>query len=206
MPVKVIMAESEKEKQQSYQLRFDIMCQELGWLSTGDYAVPEEKDEYDEGQSIPFLAVDEVGNAVGTSRILLPGSILLPIEKYFDLHPRRQITASHGELDYAVEISRFIVPEAAGSQNHEITILLCMKILGSLIRMGASHAYVSADHRFFRLLRLLGIRFHQIGEAKFYMGSKTVPGITNLKTLASTLRKERPGLYQMTNLQPDLPA
>lgn len=204
--MKVILAGNEKEKQQSYQLRFDIMCQELGWLSTGDYAVPEEKDDYDEGQSMPFLALDESGIAVGTSRIILPGSILLPIERHFELYPRKHITTSHGELHYAVEISRFIVPGAAGSQNHEITLMLCMSILGTLMRMGASHAYVSADHRFFRLLRLLGIRFHQIGEPKFYMGSKTIPGITNLATLAATLRKERPMLYEMTNLQSDLQA
>lgn len=198
------MAENEKEKKQSYQLRFDIMCRELGWLAAGDYAVPEEKDEYDGGQSMPFLAVDESGAAVGTSSILLPGRIALPIEKYFEIYHRNYVTAWHGELHYAVEISRFIVPEAAGSQNHEITLMLCMSILGCLIRMGASHAYVSADHRFFRLLRLPGIRFDQIGEPKFYMGSKTIPGITNLEILAATLRKERPMLYEMTNLQTEL--
>lgn len=200
------MAENEREKQQSYQLRFDIMCQELGWLSTGDYAVPEEKDEYDEGQSVSFLALDESADAVGTSRIILPGSIALPIEKYFELYPRNHVRAWHGDLHYAVEISRFIVPGAAGLQNHEITLMLCMTILGYLMRIGASHAYVAADHRFFRLLRLLGIRFDQIGDPKFYMGSKTIPGITNLEILSATLRKERPMLYEMTNLQTNLSA
>jgi len=201
MSVRVIIAEEEKEMQQSYQLRFDTMCRDLGWLSSGDYAVPEEKDEYDAGQSIPFLAVDATGTAVGTSRIILAGAVQLPIERHFELYPREDIVNQHGELSCAVEISRFIVSPAAVSRHHEITLVLCMTMLGRLIRMGASHAYVSADHRFFRLLRMLGIRFEQIGAPKFYMGSKTVPGITNLAVLAARLEKERPMLFQMTNLE-----
>jgi N-acyl-L-homoserine lactone synthetase len=199
MSVRVIDATGEKEIQQSYQLRFDTMCRDLGWLSSGDYAVPEEKDEYDEGQSIPFLALDITGTVIGTSRILLPGAIPLPVEQYFELHPREDIEKKHGKLSYAVEISRFIVSPAAASRHHEITLVLCMTMLGRLLRMGASHAYVSADHRFFRLLSILGISFDHIGEPKFYMGSKTIPGITNLAVLASTLKKERPKLYQMAS-------
>ena len=198
--MKVIIAEEEKDIRKSYRLRFDTMCRDLGWLSAGDYAVPEERDEYDAEQSIPFLAVDATGTAVGTSRIILPGELPLPVERNFVCYSRERIEEIHGDLTCAVEISRFIVSPAAPSQHHEITLQLCMAMLGRLIRMGASHAYVSADHRFFRLLRMLGIRFEPVGEAKFYMGSKTIPGITNLSVLASTLERERPALFHMASL------
>lgn len=192
----MIIAKQEHEKRISYQLRFDTMCRELGWLSARDYAVPEERDEYDDTQSIIFLALDAAGNAVGTSRIILPGEIPLPVERHFDLHPRSEIAAVYGEITSAVEISRFIVPPNAQVRRHDITRMLCMSMLRTLLTMGASHAFVSADHRFFRLLRILGIEFEQIGDAKFYMGSKTIPGITNLPLLYETIKRKNPRLYE----------
>lgn len=193
----MIIAEKEHEKRLSYQLRFDTMCRELGWLSTGDYAVPEERDEYDDNQSIIFLALDDSGNAVGTSRIILSGEIPLPVEKHFDIYPLAEIAEVYGEIKFAVEISRFIVPQNAVVRNHEITSLLCMTMLGRLLRMGASHAFVSADYRFFRLLKILGIQFVQIGTPKFYMGSNTVPGIANLDMLYANIKRKKPLLYEL---------
>jgi len=202
--MRVIIAKSEEEKRLSYRLRFDTMCQNLGWLPVENYATPEEWDEYDVKQSIIFLVVDDFGNTIGTSRIILPGDIPLPIERHFDLYPMDQIEKLHGKIEYGVEISRFIVPQNSTFKNHEITQMLCMAMLNTLLRMETSHAFISADYRFFRLLNILGIYFVYIGEPKIYMGSKTIPGITNLRDLASRLEKERPFLYEllMANEEP----
>lgn len=195
--MRVIIAKSEEEKMLSYRLRFETMCRDLGWLPVENYATPEELDEYDVKQSIVFLVVDVFGNAIGTSRIILPGSIPLPIERHFDLYPMDQIEKLHGKIEYGAEVSRFIVPQNSTFKKHEITQTLCMAMLNTLLRMGASHAFISADYRFFRLLKILGIYFAQIGEPKIYMGSKTIPGISNLKNLSSKLRKEKPFLYEL---------
>jgi N-acyl-L-homoserine lactone synthetase len=173
------------------------MCRDLGWLPPQDYAVPEERDEYDIKQSIIFLAMDYSDNVVGTSRIILPGDIPLPVEKYFKLYPKDEIELVHGKIEYAVEVSRFIVPQNPNFKRHNITQMLCVIMLNELLRIGASHAFVSADHRFFRLLNILGFEFTEIGEPEFYMGSKTIPAITNLNELSSKLAREKPALYEL---------
>ena len=197
MSLRVIIAETEEEKRLSYRLRFDIMCQELGWIPAQNYAIPEELDEYDITQSMIFLAIDDFSNAIGTSRLILPGEIPFPIEKHFVLHPMEQIENTYGEITYAMEVSRFIIPQNPAIKNHEITKMLCMEMLSTLLKMGATHAFISADYRFFRLLNILGFDFAQIGEPKIYMGSKTIPGITNLKNLALRLEREKPHLYEL---------
>lgn len=197
--MKVIIAEEEKEKKQSYQLRFNVMCRDLGWLSAQDYVAPEEKDEYDIEQSIVFLALDNDGNAIGTSRIILPGKLSLPVSRYFELESEDEIIKKHGDINFAVEISRFIALQNNACKQHDITRMLCMAMLARLLRMNASHAFVSADFRFFRLLRVLGIYFDQVGREKWYMGSKTIPGIVNLTLLFSTIKRERPQLYEIVN-------
>ncbi len=178
-------------------MRFEVMCRELGWLPAQNYTAPEERDEYDNGQSIIFLASDDSGNAIGTSRLILQGDIPLPIEKHFDLYPRESIEDVHGKMEYCVEVSRFVIPQNPIFKDHKITKMLCMAMLSKLLKIGASHAFVSADYRFFRLLNILGIRFAQIGKPKIHMGSKTIPGITNLKNLALMLSEERPLLYKL---------
>lgn len=193
----MIVARNEEEKRLSYQLRFDVMCRDLGWLPPQDYAVPEEQDEYDIKQSIIFLALNESGNAIGSSRIILPGDIPLPVERHFELYPQIQIEAIHGKIEYAVEVSRFIVPQNPNFKKHEITLVLCISMIKKSITMGATHLLVSADYRFFRLLNILGFELAEIGNPEFYMGSKTVPGITNLNKLHSKLMRERPFLYEL---------
>jgi N-acyl-L-homoserine lactone synthetase len=197
MSVKVAVAGTEEERRPSYRLRFETMCRDLGWLPAQDYAVPEEKDEYDAGQSIIFLAFDDDDNPVGTTRIIMPGNIPLPIEKHFELYPKELVESVHGKIVLGAEVSRFIVPQHQKYKKHEITQALCMALLGKLLITGASHAYISADHRFFRLLMMMGFNFAPIGEPKVYMGSKTIPAITNLIVLEDRLRSEKPGLYAL---------
>lgn len=172
------------------------MCRDLGWIPGGDCAEPEEKDEYDEAQSIAFLVTDEDGRAVGTARIIMPGDIPLPIERHFDLEPRERIEAAHGLIVRGGEISRFIVPVNGHFRRHEITCKLGIELIRALINAGASHAFISADYRFFRLLSMLGASFAPIGEPRFYMGSKTVPALARLGDLVQRLKSERPALHE----------
>lgn len=197
MSLSVLMARSQEEKRTTYRMRFEVMCKELGWLSPQDFAEPEERDEYDDRQALSFLALDNDGQPAGTARLLLPGPIPLPIERHFELVGRASIEDAHGRLAYAAEVSRFIVPPHPRYRRHEITHALCMALLGTLLGMGASHAYISADHRFFRLLVMLGFPFAAIGASREYLGSPTVPGIVNLPDLAERLRREKPALYEL---------
>src|SRR3972149_3291418 len=133
------------------------------------------------------LAGDESGSPIGTSRLILPGGIPLPIEKHFELYPKEQLETHHGDMEYCVEVSRFVVPQNPFFNRHEITLMLCKKMIKTALAMGVTHMLVSADHRFFRLLRMLGFHLEEIGEPKFYLGSKTVPGILTLRDLPEVL-------------------
>ena len=88
MSVTVIPALKAEEKRIAYQLRYKMMCQDLKWLPDEGYVNKEEQDEYDKNQSLIFLALDEYGNCIGTSRLILQGDIALPVELNFDLYPR----------------------------------------------------------------------------------------------------------------------
>lgn len=181
--MKVIMATKAAERSLSYQLRFRVMCKELGWLPVDSYPEGEEKDEYDEEQSMIFVAVDDENNIIGTSRLIFEGNIKLPIEKNFKLYPWNFIETLSGRIVKSAEISRFIVPYHPTIKNHVITLMLCKAMFKMSIANRLSHILISADHRFYRLIKILGFNFIEIGEPGFYMGSKTVPAILPMNNL-----------------------
>jgi N-acyl-L-homoserine lactone synthetase len=194
--VKILLAREAEEKSLAYRLRFNVMCRDLGWLPSQDYPFGEEQDEYDAEQSMAFLALDCIGNCVGTSRLIMPGKIPLPIENHFDLLRKELLEAIYGKMDRCVEVSRFAVPDHPFLKNHEITLKLCRAMIMTSIKMGVSHMLMSIDHRFFRLLKMLGFTLSEIGEPKFYMGSRTIPGILPLINILPDLRKNKLSLYE----------
>jgi N-acyl-L-homoserine lactone synthetase len=196
MSVKIILAREAEEKSLAYRLRYKVMCRDLGWLPAQDYPLGEEQDEYDAKQSIAFLALDFIGNCAGTSRLILPGKIALPIENHFEILRKDLLEASYGKMDYCVEVSRFAVPDHPFLKNHEITLKLCRAMIMTSIKMGVTHMLMSIDYRFFRLLKMLGFCLTEIGKPKFYMGSKTIPGVLPLTNLLPVLRNKKPSLYR----------
>jgi len=194
--VKIILAREAEEKSLAYRLRFKVMCRDLGWLPSQDYPFEEEQDEYDAEQSIGFLALDLIGNCVGTSRLIMPGDIPLPIENNFELLKKELLEDMYGKMDSCVEVSRFAVPDHPSLKNHEITLKLCRAMIMASINMGVTHMLMSIDHRFFRLLKMLGFSLSEIGEPKFYMGSRTIPGILPLINILTNLRKSKLSLYE----------
>ena len=188
--MKVIAAKTEEQKRTCYKMRYDVMCQELGWLSQ-DSATPEERDEYDKTQSINFLVLDDNDNPIGTTRMIMEGDIPLPIEKHFNIDSREQMNMDHGRIILAAEGSRFIVPQNSEYRHHEVSVTMCNAIVEKSQELGVSHVFVSADHKVFRLLRMIGLPLKQIGEAKYYMGSKTVPSIFSPDKCTGKLSKSR---------------
>lgn len=176
-------------------MRYRMMCKELGWLPTQEYPSWIESDEYDALQSIAFLAKDTDDNLIGTSRLILKGSIPLPVERHFNLYPAHRLDVIMGERSSCAEASRFIVPKHPIYKNHEITLSLVGKMVGACMEHNISCMLMSADNRFYRLLRMLGLPLYQIGEPKFYLGSQTIPGVLPLGRLESETKYRRPQLY-----------
>lgn len=194
--MKIILARKAEEKSLAYRLRFNVMCRDLRWLPLQDYPSGEEQDEYDAKQGITFLALDFLGNCAGTSRLIIPGEIPFPIKKHFEIRQKDLLDGYYGKMDYCVEVSRFIVPDHQFLKNHEITLKLCRTMIMKSIEMGVTHMLMSVDHRFFRLLKMLGFCLTEIGKPKFYMGSRTIPGVLPLANLLPALRNKKPSLYR----------
>lgn len=178
--MKLIIARSDEDKRICHQMRYKIMGEDLGWINTSDYDLPEERDEYDESQSVPFLVKSNDGSPIGTARLIVEGVIPLPIKKHFRLYPSDVIEKQHGRITGCAEGSRFIVLSHDGCRPHAITNLICAGLIEECLRMGLSHMFVSFDYKVFRLFRMLGYPLFQIGEPAFYLGSKTVPTILSL--------------------------
>ncbi len=193
--MRAIVAITEEEKNLSYQMRYKMMCQELGWLPMQEYPSWTERDEYDALQSIAFLAKDAEDNVIGTSRLILKGSIPLPVERHFDLYPARKLNVIWGDGSSCAEASRFIVPRHPVYKNHEITLSLVGKMVGACMEHDISCMLMSADYRFYRLLRMIGLPLYQIGEPKLYLGSETIPGVLPLARLESETKYRKPQLY-----------
>jgi len=170
------------------------MCRDLEWLPLREYPSGEEQDEHDPKQSIMFLAVDILGNCAGTSRLIIPGDMPFPIDSHFELVSRDLLEANYGKMEHPVEVSCFIVPDHPFLKNHEITLRLCRAMIMASIKMGVTHMLMSIDQRFFRLLKMLGFHLAAIGEPKFYMGSRTIPGILPLIDLPPILRQRKPNI------------
>lgn len=183
--MRIIQARTLAEKKMSYALRYQVMGAQLGWLDTNDYPNKEETDVYDAEQAIPFLAFDDKGIPVATARIIYEGKVPLPIERFFELEPRSNTEAKHGTMSFCAEISRFISVPHTKLKNHEFTLALCNEMIRVCFAAKVSHLLLSADYRFYRLLRMLKHPVAEIGKSDFYMGSKTVPGIMSMEKWAT---------------------
>jgi N-acyl-L-homoserine lactone synthetase len=113
------IAETQSELQSCYRMRYQVYCQEKGWLSGNDFPDGMESDEYDE-KAVHVIAYNEEFQPVGTMRILR--------NQDFDRLPFQDHPGFKGKelkLKNFSELSRFIV---VGEKNRNY-------ILKGLIRM-----------------------------------------------------------------------
>jgi N-acyl-L-homoserine lactone synthetase len=185
------VARSEESLRACYRLRYEVMCRELGWVSEDSCPGGLEMDEYDVFQAVSFLAYDGEQQVVGTVRLILSGELPLPVQRHFALQPWQQIEAAHGRIGGYGEVSRFVVPPHPRFKRHEITLGLCGAVIAEAEGLQLTHLFMSADKRFYRLLRMLGFPIAQVGRSRFYMGSETIPAVFPIGRL-----KEKALLYE----------
>lgn len=96
----VQVARKPKERDKSYQVRYQVFIRELGFMPEKDFPDEREKDPYDElASTIHFLALLD-GAGVGTARLIGPNKKMtgsgglrtfgLPMEELFDLSSYRE--------------------------------------------------------------------------------------------------------------------
>lgn len=166
-----------KEKEEIYKLRYRVFCQEKQWLNQNDYPDGKEIDEYDE-HSVHFLAqkADEI---VGTTRIIFPSDLDLPIVKNFE------ITISD-HVERYVELSRLVVAKKV--RGLEVIVGLLCSVLDWGLSEGITHGYAIVEEKLIRFLARLGYPFHKLGQGKVYFGAYTIPTCAVLAELSKTLQ------------------
>ncbi len=208
----------------SYALRYDIYCEELGFLSTKDYPERFEKDVFDES-AIHIGAVNKAGVLVGTARLVLPSSHGLPLFKHCKLFDKcaDYVNPANPLLSTAAEVSRLALIKScrrragdglydlAISEDDEIQtkananvphrrhrseiVLGIYKILyQESKRRGITHWFAAMEKTLLRLLYRYKFAFNPIGEEVDYYGPVT-PYLAELAVIEEGVRRQCPALY-----------
>lgn len=195
-----VIAASDTLIQQSYAIRHSVYCEELAFEAIRPNRL--ETDEFD-SYSIPCL-IQHVASSLyaGTVRMVRPNhsTQLLPIEKHaLYAISDTQLLPSNFERNEICEISRLAVPASFRRRNsdkfegveqgainpttfskHElrcfpfIAVGLYLTATALIIREDIKHIYVMVEPRLARNMRLVGIKFKQIGPVVDYHGQRAV--------------------------------
>jgi N-acyl-L-homoserine lactone synthetase len=166
--MRFIVCETVDQVRLGQALRYEVYCIEKGWIDPSTCDDGLETDEYDR-LAVHFLALDDEGTPVGTSRLLLGSRQILPAAKYLNL-------SSHGIAPGNVaEVSRLAAHETRRSQDLKVFLGLTklMWVWGNERSMEACAAI--ADVPLFGLLTRLGLPVISMAPPIDYLGSKCIP-------------------------------
>lgn len=203
-----VIASSRALKAQSYSIRHSVYCEELKLEATRPNK--QESDEFD-AYSIPCLIRHVSSDTIaGTVRMVRPTleSELLPIEKYC-MHAitNDALLPTNFERSSICEISRLAIPAhfrrrsmdhfsgaEVGKLNPStfsqtelrcfpfIAVGLYLTATALIIQEGIEHVYVMVEPRLAKNMRLVGIKFKQIGPVIDYHGKRAAHHV-DLKAL-----------------------
>ena len=208
-----VVAQSECLKAESYQIRHNVYCEELGFEPLRDDS--QEKDEFDTFSTPCLIKHKGSGHYAGTVRLVKPKEShqQLPIEKYcLNSITHETLNPTNFERHQVCEISRLAVPKefrkrvmdqyqgaATGVINQYtysedelrcfpfIAIGLYFSAAALVIHNDIKHTYVMMEPRLARSMRFIGIQFEQIGPVVDYHG-KRAPFYINPTLLYQNLR------------------
>ncbi|WP_246223205.1 PEP-CTERM/exosortase system-associated acyltransferase [Alteromonas profundi] len=199
-------------KAQTYRIRHTVYCEELKLEAANNTRL--ETDEFD-SYSLPcYIQHSATQTMAGTVRIVHPHSAqqLLPIEKYC-VHAitDNALLPANFAREKVCEVSRLAIPEQfrrrsidkfQGSQTGELnpytfsqTELRCFPFIAVglyltaaalVIQKDIEHIYVMVEPRLAKNMRLIGIKFRQIGPVIDYHGQRAAHYI-DLETLTTKL-------------------
>lgn len=188
-------AVSADEQRQSYRLRHQVYCEELGFEPTNSCAI--EQDHYDARASHYLLQHRQTGSLAGTMRMVYchrPDDTL-PLTRYFksgfikpDLAPgsfaldsvcelSRLALASNfrrQQLNHNPALSQLNPLQVTQSQSHYryLAAGLYLAALEQAFNEGIGHAYALVAPALARMLNRVGFQFQQISHAVELNGSR----------------------------------
>jgi N-acyl-L-homoserine lactone synthetase len=166
--MRFMVCETPAQIHQAQELRYEVYCEEKGWVEPSAAGERTECDAHDSG-AVHFLALTAEGDAVGTARYLLGHRQELPAGRYLDFE---QLGLEAHEV---TEVSRLAIRR--GNRSQDLAIFLGLTRL--MWHWGMEHSVRSwcavADVPLYKLLARLRIPTLVVGEPVDYLGSKCIP-------------------------------
>lgn len=177
------IATEKSEIDDIYKLRYQVYCEEYGYIDKRNFPSGLETDEFDKFSS--YLVIRDKHNEIAaTVRIIHYSEIGYPILKHFKFN----IDNSHIDKNSLVEISRLIVAKKYRRKHLIIFILKGLSVYA--INKKITHAYCVIDEKLYPLLRKLSLPIRIIGEKQLYQGV-TFPCIIVIAEWMEEVRKSR---------------
>ena len=157
--------------EQAYLLRHRIFVEEKGWIP---YTKPDgrERDEYDPGGSISFLAMSQ-GRVAGYARLVPGGGMMIITEEKLAALTSRPQFCGLGRFCVDTEIR-------GGTKLKILASALILSLLGYALENDIPVIFCETDPNFLILLRLLGLRVEFVGKPMPYYGHTVLMGIIDV--------------------------
>lgn len=184
-------AANQRQIEQAFRLRFDVYCLEKGWLEPNRYPNALEQDEYDERQSVHFVAVaPKTNDVVACFRLITYGQLGFPCEEHFNLTKRAKNPAQ------TVEMSRLIIAEEHRGfrVTRKIILGLSREIYMYNLNYKIRWCYAAVEPGLLTMIQRMGIPFEKAGQESDYMG-ETLPMILDMRDVEIKTSVEKPDVY-----------
>jgi N-acyl amino acid synthase of PEP-CTERM/exosortase system len=215
----VMPASTPEMLEQIYALRYQVYCVEHPFEDPAEHPVGRETDCHDPFSVHAALVYRPSRELVGTVRLILPGSEVVPCLPVLALlGPKAQAELRRYPLDHMAEISRYVIsksfrrrkgeeeypdlgyssPEAESSRRlmPHLTLGLMRAILHLGVSRQVQHFCACMRPALIRLLWKLGLEFKPIGPPVDYHGFRQ-PCIASMTDLLLGLRTRRADLCRV---------
>ncbi|CAN7155940.1 PEP-CTERM/exosortase system-associated acyltransferase [Acidovorax sp. LjRoot129] len=197
-------------------LRYQVYCEECGFLAPGDFPDRRERDEHDI-HAAHFVALNRSDEIAGYVRLVLPDAIrTFPFQTHCvtlldgvvlpppslsaeisRLIVRQDYRRRHGErapTGVPTEHNPTAVPREMRNPSPQILLNLYREMYAYSLQHGIRYWYAAMERSLARMLARMNFGFQQIGPAIDYYGP-VAPYVADLRVLEQQLGRHDPRLF-----------
>jgi N-acyl amino acid synthase of PEP-CTERM/exosortase system len=219
---KMVLADNDELRNQSFKLRYEVYCDELGWEEPANFPDGLESDEFDPWSEHCLLFHRSTDQYAGTVRLVKTHPDFpdqgIPMVAHYDgefwdtpHNPHNMPLGSYGEISRLALLHMFRkragereTPDGQGQELFEwsqterrrfphIALGLYLSAATAGLSQGMTGVYAMMEPRLARHLRFAGIKFEQVGDPIEFRG-KRAPYYISRDTLLKSLVKPLRGL------------
>jgi N-acyl amino acid synthase of PEP-CTERM/exosortase system len=208
-----VAALTQDEIEHVQRIRFQVYCVENAFENAADHPDGLETDEFDPHSIHSLLIHRASGEAMGTTRLILPVSGNLE-ESFAIQHVCEHPTLKRLPLHRTAEVSRFSISKqfrrrkmdslyegfdtSAGQRS--VAPLMSLGLIQSLVRMSAEHGIThwcaTMEPKLLRLLAAMAIHFEPLGPLVPYHGLRQ-PCYCEVAPMLRTVQREQRQLWEV---------